>query len=380
MKLLEKILVATDLMPTTENVVQHAIALGRIFDSEITLLHVLAEGVGNEKVKGFLEDAAITRLKEYKHKIEEAGVKTAAPLLKSGSYHEQIVAAANKLKVNLILIGAGEIQKGDNFLLGTTAERIIQKSGRPVWVVKQNQPFDIKTVLCPVDMSRESKLALKNAIILARRIEARVVVLSVFETLKSRVFSYTRQWEYQVNRARNQHRDDFLQFVKNFHWHGVDWEWEIREGDPAAEILHAVPRHQADMLFMGTTGRSGISKFMLGSVTEKVIREVPCTFMTSKTQEVIKLQLEEKIQDIETHYRHAVQLMHDGFLEESVREFKNCLRTNDMHLPSIKGLSVVYKRMGNEQEAAHYEKVALEIMDRIWNLKIESEVRGLYKY
>lgn len=381
MKLLQKILAPTDLLDSSENVVDHAIGLARIFESEVVLMHILAESVDNDKVRQFLEEAAHRRLGELKARIEKAGVKASTPILIPGSHFEKIVTTADQLKVNMVLIGSGEKQKGEKFQLGTTAERIIRRSGRPVWVVKQGQPFGMRKILCPVDFSKESKLALKNAILLARRIKAELVVLSVFDLYnKSRTFLNTQQPEYQVNRARALHREEFEEFLKSFHLHDVNWQMEITEGDPAAEILAAVERHGADLLFMGTTGKSGLSLMMMGSVTEKVVREVPCTFMTSKTQDVMKLQIEERIRDIESHYKSAVQLMNDGYFHEAVREFKVCLKINEMHVPSLKGLAAVYRKMGDEKSAQHYDRLALEIMDRIWNLKIESEVRGLYRY
>ncbi len=59
------------------------------------------------------------------------------------------------------MIGSGEKSKNDIFRLGTTAEKIIRKSDKPVWVVKKDNPLNVKNILCPVDFSPESKRALK---------------------------------------------------------------------------------------------------------------------------------------------------------------------------------------------------------------------------
>jgi len=129
---------------------------------------------------------------------------------------------------------------------------------------------------------------------------------------------------------------------------------------------------------MGTTGRTGLSRLMMGSVTEKVIREVPCTFLTMKSEDALKLQLESRISNIEKHYSNAVQLMKDGFYEEAINEYKNCLLINDMHTPSLFGIAKVYEKTGNQEKADIYRKMAREVLDRIWNSRIEAEARKFY--
>jgi two-component SAPR family response regulator len=119
---------------------------------------------------------------------------------------------------------------------------------------------------------------------------------------------------------------------------------------------------------------------MIGSVTEKVIREVPCTFITTKTQDVIQLQLENRIKDIESHYHIAVQLMKDGFYRESIAEFETCLKINDMHVPAIHGIAKVYDKLENQEMAEKHRMLAREVLRRIWDSKIEDEIRKYYSY
>jgi hypothetical protein len=73
---------------------------------------------------------------------------------------------------------------------------------------------------------------------------------------------------------------------------------------------------------MGTTGRSGISKILMGSVTEKVIREVPCSFITVKNEDIVALELESKIQDIENYYSLAQNFVKMVFLKNQFISIK----------------------------------------------------------
>jgi universal stress protein E len=105
----------------------------------------------------------------------------------------------------------------------------------------------------------------------------------------------------------------FDSFLSKFNLIDLEWEKVIRKGEPAKEILSAISDFNIDLLVMGTTGKYGLGKMVLGSVTEKVIREVPCSFITLKSEDIIDLQLETEIRDLKSHFAVAEQLVKDGF-------------------------------------------------------------------
>lgn len=380
MKLLEKILLATDFLPSSENVVDNAITLAKAFHSKITLIHVLPDDIGNEKARKLLEEAATERLNQARGRIEKEDVRTTHPMLEWGNLAEKIVAAADRIHANLILIGAGEPTEGRHFQLGTTAAGIIKKSSKPAWVVRPGQPLIIKKILCPVEFSRQSARALKDAIIMARRFEAELAILSVYKPVTPGAFSFKFDWEEENTRIAFKHIAQFNAFLEGFNLKDVNWRKEVRRGRPETEILNEIAEKNIDLLIMGTTGRSGLSRAMIGSVTEKVIREVPCTFITTKTKDVMHLQLETRIRDVESHYKVAVQLMKDGFYNESISEFKVCLSINDMHVPSLHGIAKVYEKLDNKEAAKRYKELAREVLRQIWDSKIEEDIRRFYTY
>ncbi|MCB0564034.1 MAG: universal stress protein [Phaeodactylibacter sp.] len=380
MRILEKILLATDLLPSSENVVGNAIALAKAFHSKIILLHVLPDDIGNEKAKKLLEDTVSWQLAAVNARIQKEGVNRVEPLLEWGEHCNKIVDTGKRLDVNLILIGAGERDEGQQLRLGSSAEKIIKRSGQPVLVVEPGRPLAVKTILCPVDFSDQSRRALKDAIIFARRFEAELTILSVYKPITSSTFSFKYDWEEENTRIAFKHIAQFNEFLKEFNLRDVNWKKEVRRGKPDTEIRAEISESNIDLLIMGTTGRSGLSKMMIGSVTEKVIREVPCTFITTKTQDVIQLQLENRIKDIESHYHIAIQLMKDGFYRESIAEFETCLKINDMHVPAIHGIAKVYDKLGELEMADKHRKLAREVLRRIWDSKIEEEIRKYYSY
>ena len=380
MILLKKVLLATDFSKSCENVVKTAIGLAKTIQSKIILIHVLPDDIINEKAKLLLNEAAIRELGVINDRIKSEDIKTDEPILEYGSHYDKIVQTADNINANVILIGSGEKSKNDVFQLGTTAEKIIRKSNKPVWVVKKDNPLNVKNIFCPIDFSPESNRALKNAITITRRFKAKLIIFSVYELYYSGLLRIKHDWDEENENISSEHLRNFNSFLEDFNLIDLNWDKEIQSGDPATEILGAISRHKSDLLIMGTTGKSGLSKLIMGSVTEKVIREVPCSFITLKSKDIIDLQLEAEIRDIESHCRTARQLMKDGFLKESINEFKVCLNINGMHIPSLNGIAKVYEKLDDNKNAEKYKNMARYVLSKIWDRKIEGEIRKFYKF
>ncbi|MDH3709354.1 MAG: universal stress protein [Cyclobacteriaceae bacterium] len=374
MKLLDKILVAHDFSKSSENVVLTAIGLAKIFHSKISLIHVLPDDIDNEKVKRLLDETATHKLTETVKQISGQGVEIGKSMLKYGSPYDAIIRTAGRERVNLIVIGSGGDLKDAKFQLGTTAHRIIQKSDQPVFVVKEDTPLKVKKMLCPVDFSSNSKRALKNAITMSRRFDAELMVMNVVDLHGAKWFTAEKDSDIEKEKLQKQ-KEIFDAFLAEFNFADLTWQQEIRLGDPPSEILKAIPENDIDLLVMGTAGKTGLSRLVIGSVTEKAIREVPCSFITIKSTDVIQLQLETIIKDLENHYQIAEQLLADGFFEESIEEFEKCININSMHVPSYYGIAKVCEKLEDHEKAKLFNNRAKEIMDRIWNMKIEKEVR-----
>jgi universal stress protein E len=377
MKLLEKILVANDFSKASDNVISSAIELAKIFRSTIIPIHVLPDDIVNDKVRSLLNETALKKLKETNDLIKKEDVEVGKPLLMVGAPHEAIVRAAVDVNANLILLGSGETKKGDTFHLGTTAERIIQKSEKPVFVIKEGILLNVHHILCPVDFSTASKRALKNAITMARKFKSELTILAVSELQGSTWFASEKDKKKENELRYKLHKEEFDAFLNDFQLTDLNWTKETPKGKPSEEILSTISRKMIDLLIMGTTGRTGLNRMLMGSVTEKVVREVPCSFLTLKSADAISLELETHVKDIEQLYANAIKLMEDGFYEEAKDHLKACLNINDMHVPTYKALAKVYEKLNHPEKAKMYKENAKYIMDKIWYQKIEEEVRKL---
>jgi len=377
MKILEKILLAQDFDSSSKHVTHTAVALAKTFNSTVVPIHVFPDDILNEKVKKMIKETVTTKMDATVTFIKSQGVEVESPIIEKGVAYEAIVKAGTANNVNLILAGSGENREEAQFQLGTTTERIILSSEKPVFVVKENIILNVKHILCPVDFSSASKRALQNAIIMTRRFKAKLVILSVCEIQTSSWFSSKDELEKENTVRVEKHKEDFDAFIQTLNLNDLDYNLETSKGNPAEEILASIEKNSIDLLVIGTAGRTGLNRLVMGSVTEKVIREVPCSFLTLKSEDVINLHLEEDIKDFEQLYDAGSQLEKDGFYEEAIEQFKACLSINTMHVPAYEAIAKVFDKMNAPEKAKLYRKSALEIKDRIWYAKIEDEVRKL---
>jgi nucleotide-binding universal stress UspA family protein len=138
----------------------------------------------------------------------------------------------------------------------------------------------IDRILCPVDFSTNSRRALDHAALLARWYGTELTALHVVPLLPT-VFGFpspvTMAAEPEAMQAVAR---ELTGFVAEAAVLVKATTSVVREGSPAVEILHYAAEHEVDLVVLGTHGRSGFERFMLGSVTEKVVRKAPCPVLT----------------------------------------------------------------------------------------------------
>lgn len=141
----------------------------------------------------------------------------------------------------------------------------------------------LKTILCPVDFSELSAHALRHAGMLAECASAKVVAVYAdwFEApayfTAGRVEALQQQFRDAVGEAER----SLKAFVNStLGVRAVEVETRIVEALPVDGIRQLAADTGADLIVMGTHGRSGFNRWMLGSVTERVLREVPIPLLT----------------------------------------------------------------------------------------------------
>jgi nucleotide-binding universal stress UspA family protein len=140
----------------------------------------------------------------------------------------------------------------------------------------------IKKILVPLDFSPHSKAALDFAVDLARRYEAGLELLYVYEPLTytlpegyvlvtpEQLSEILNKLQAQLETVRSQARSAGASQVAT----------TLLQGGPVTEILRFARERDADLIVMGTHGRTGIKRLFIGSVAENVVRSSSCPVLT----------------------------------------------------------------------------------------------------
>jgi len=140
----------------------------------------------------------------------------------------------------------------------------------------------IERILCPVDFSEGSRHAIDHAVALAHWYGAAVTALHVCPPLALAPYIDSRVHPLGLGRPKEdleRLRRELEQFVQE-EGGGLAVTAVVKEGLITGEILRSIESVRADLLVMGTHGRSGFERLMLGSVAESVLRHASCPVLT----------------------------------------------------------------------------------------------------
>ncbi len=138
----------------------------------------------------------------------------------------------------------------------------------------------IRNILVASDFSAASESALTTALAIARRYGSKVILAHVFRPDTYHALASDARQRALDDAWRDAHRQMMDQLVAG-HLTGVANEVVVEQGDQVWDVLGRMVRERhADMLVLGTRGRSGISKFLMGSAAEDIFRQAPCPVIT----------------------------------------------------------------------------------------------------
>ena len=379
MRLLEKILVATDFSPAADNAIRSAVSVAKTFRSKLILLHVVSE-VPDSPVARDMRQKVTRRLRDVQKSIESEGVTVLRTVVASGVPFDRIIQHADNYLVNVIILGSGQKSSDEPLRLGINAEKVGRKANKPVWFVRADAAPGVKRILCPVDFSDPSRRALTNAIRLAREFKADLTVLTVIEPVSSFYPSIFKVAAAVETVHAERRRSEFESFLGEFDFLNINWKKEVRSGKAHEQILVAAGETRADLIVMGTVGRTGLARMLIGSVTEKVVRKLPCSIITVRSEHVIRLLLETKTGDIETHFKQGKELLESGFPAEAIQQFELCLVEGPTFAPAWEQLAIAYERSGKPKEAERCKRKARQILQTLWEQRVQAEIRSKHPF
>lgn len=259
----ERILLASDATPCSVDAQRIAMTMAQAWGATLFLASVVITNPIAEEVAYIpLEtagSAAGDLLKRLHAQAHELGITAQKVLLLGRDPLEMIVEAADEHRADLIVMGRREKPGLLRRIVGTTTTKAIASARCSVLVVPEGAPMWQQRILLATDGSRFSDAA---AVAAARLAELYKLPVSVISTIRA---SFSPERAAQAAEAATRVHD-FLAAK------GIEVDKAVLNGEPDQLILSTAAAFGADLIVIGTHGRSGWERLVVGSVTESIVK------------------------------------------------------------------------------------------------------------
>ena len=282
----DRILLATDGSDHTRRAAEYVRTLGDRFDVEV---HVLAVAdVGSVSVAfdtGGVEQEVVERLQRQ---CEEWATETAEfvdaaeTAVVSGKPREEILDYAAAHDVDLLAMGTHGRTGIRRYVIGSVTEHVLRRAEAPVLTARADERAnggDISRVLVPTDGSDAAEAAVDHAVAVAEACGAAVRVLSVVDTRALAAQSELAPSDVMLESLEERSEHAVNEVAERCEAAGLSVETAVARGAPSRAVCEDAAENNADLVVMGTRGRSGLDRVLLGSVTERTVRHAPVPVM-----------------------------------------------------------------------------------------------------
>jgi len=324
----KKILVPLDGSTEAETVIPYVRDIASRFDSEVDILGV---GLGSRKRRvNQLLDSYVHHAVDHLQKnditcravllfstlqqelldyteITAPGreIKAKAQVLYGGP-SENILNYATEHHVNLIIMATHGLSGLRRWWLGSVFEKVVSRAAVPVLGIHSKQVREVdrdrkaafKRILAPLDGSETGGAAMHDAEAIALKTGASLVLVHVLPAPHAVEARWLGPEFADFVKAMHDAGQKYLDKVNTrLSARGLEVEVRIVSGDPAARIIDVAREEKADLIAMSTHGRSGIARWVLGSVADKILHESMIPMWLVRPRRIIKEMLKDSGQD-----------------------------------------------------------------------------------
>lgn len=288
----DTLLVPTDGTDGATAAAGHALVLARAFDAEVHVLSVVddrafaAGSAGTEAVNpevwDVFEEQAADAVAAIEPTVTEAGVECHTAV-EHGVPHRAILSYAEENGVDAIAMGTHGRTGLDRLLMGSVTERVVRKSEVPVLTTRleAEAPNEYERVLIPTDGSDIAGAALEHGVAIADAMDATVHALSIVDVGSlGAAYDSGAGIETLIQGLREDATRAVTEVESECEARGVDVRKTVTQGSVHAAIEDYVEEESIDLVTMGTHGRTGVGRLLLGSVTERVLRASEAPVLT----------------------------------------------------------------------------------------------------
>jgi nucleotide-binding universal stress UspA family protein len=272
---MKTILLATDFSPRSDRALRRATMLARKHGARIVLLHV----IDDDRPRHLLEiekSARTPMLNELAATVQSMDQVGCEPCLRFGNPFEVIILTAEEMQADLIVMGPHRRHALKDMFTGTTVERVVRNGTKPALVACALPSRDYACALLASDMSEGSSRAIAAARKLGLLRDLRIGVVHAFDApaqaLMLRNSTTSAELKAYIEAQRREAADELAIFLRRAKVKPDFRMVELPDLSVAGLIDDCAREQQADLVVVGTQGRSALGRLLLGSIAEEVLR------------------------------------------------------------------------------------------------------------
>jgi universal stress protein E len=280
---LHDVLIGTSLSPESDRVVASGLGIARAAGARVHLIHAFSLPMSYVGSPFYPEAIPMAELTEMERKAQAAalaaqcerlrgGANLASSHLEAGPAHQILIETAREVGADLIVVGTSESPALARFF-GSTADRVIRRATVPVLVLCRELALPLQRVLFPVDLSPLSADALSAGLaFLAGLGDAGKATLEAQMVLAEPDLENLSRWQ-ETSTVERRVREQLEVFVaQGASGAGRGFSLRVDSGLVGEEVVDRIEDWRPDLVVMGTHGRGGFERLLLGSVTADVLR------------------------------------------------------------------------------------------------------------
>ena len=267
---LEKLLLPTDGSKFSEGSIREAISLAKNCSSKIFVLSVVEmnpefEALAPEIIEK-MEKETRQHLESVKSRALKEGVDCEIIVHEGEEPYQYIVAEAAKRKVEMIIMGRRGRTGLKRLMMGSVTARVIGHSPCKVLVIPETAKVSYRNILIATDGSKYSDAAALEAISIAKRCGSDLIALSI--ATKDKDLPSAKKSVEKISQIAEKE--------------GLKSKTMTPRGTPYNVIVETAEKKNADVIVVGSHGRTGLERLLMGSVTERVIGQANCAVLVVK--------------------------------------------------------------------------------------------------
>ena len=289
----KNVLVGTSLDASSDPIVRTGAEIARRLGAGLHLFHAhslpVAYFAGPTGMTTISPDLLETERQVRRQLLDEqlgrvgiAASEVAGTVIEAGAPHRMLLETAASLAADVIVVGSSETP--GRVIHGTTTDRVLRKASCPVWVLHGPSRLPPRRILGPVDLSPLSAECLRRGLVLVDELHGEPPEIDLLFVLTREELESSRQ--FSAEQIERMAHEELERFASGLDRGGSTVHRKVRIGDEIRqEILSEIDETPTDLLLLGTHGRSGFERFLIGSVASDMASRAPCDVLIIPPEE-----------------------------------------------------------------------------------------------